>query len=268
VLANVVAQIGIRHGPRHTSAPLDFQLAAQLDLQASPARKTELIQIEVPARTFGERRVDPSERVFGGARAGANRFHDRDLGAALHQMIRDRCSNNPGADDDDAICVHLTIGITSPRLLNGKIEFARMERAGKALAKLKLSAAISADQLAFAAWPAAVGERIAAHACPKALVRGCLVVETDDSIWQQQLFHLRFSILAKVTELLGSGIVTDLEFRSGGGTPRRPPQSARTHSDTVSGDEADRIKDPVLRVVYKQSRGVALKKDAAKKAAG
>ena len=71
-----------------------------------------------------------------------------------------------------------------------------MERAGKALAKLKLSDAISPDQLAFAAWPAAVGARIAVHACPKALVRGSLVVEAEDAIWQRQLFHLRFDILA------------------------------------------------------------------------
>ena len=88
-----------------------------------------------------------------------------------------------------------------------------MERAGKALAKLKFSDAISPDQLAFAAWPAAVGKRIAVHACPKALVRGSLVIETDDAIWQKQLFHLRFDILAKLTEVLGGGVVTDLEFR-------------------------------------------------------
>ncbi len=101
-----------------------------------------------------------------------------------------------------------------------KLSSVRMERAGKALAKLKLSDAISADQLAFAAWPAAVGKRIAAHACPKALVRGSLVIETEDAVWQKQLFHLRFDILAKLTAVLGSEIVTDLEFRSAGAAPR------------------------------------------------
>jgi predicted nucleic acid-binding Zn ribbon protein len=129
-----------------------------------------------------------------------------------------------------------------------------MERAGKALAKLKLSAAISPDQLAFAAWPAAVGERIAAHASPKALVRGSLVVEAEDSVWQQHLFQLRLHILGKITELVGTGIVTDLEFRIARVAPRRPPQSAQSHSDTLLDDEADRIKDPVLRILYKQAR--------------
>ena len=95
-----------------------------------------------------------------------------------------------------------------------------MERAGKALAKLKLSDAISADQLAFAAWPAAVGKRIAAHACPKALVRGSLVIEADDAIWQKQLFHLRFDILAKLTEVLGG------EHRHRSGVPNRRGSAA------------------------------------------
>src|ERR1700733_836432 len=116
----------------------------------------------------------------------------------------------------------------------------RMERAGKSLAKLKLSDAISADQLAFAAWPAAVGKRIAVHACPKALVRGSLVIEADDAVWQKQLFHLRFDILAKLTQVLGAGIVTDLEFRPvRAPPPRRPPQSAQSHSETVLSDDAD-----------------------------
>ncbi len=129
-----------------------------------------------------------------------------------------------------------------------------MERAGKALAKLKISAAISPDELAFAAWPAAVGKRIATHACPQALVRGRLVVEAEDAIWQKQLFHLRFDILAKLTEVLGSGIVTDLEFRPAKGAPRRPPQSAQRHGDNVPADDADSIEDPILRILYKQSR--------------
>ncbi len=61
------------------------------------------------------------------------------------------------------------------------------------------------------------------------------MVEAEDAIWQKQLFHLRFDILAKLTEVLGSGIVTDLEFRIATAAPRRPPQSAQSHSETVSG---------------------------------
>ncbi|HXA64661.1 MAG TPA: DUF721 domain-containing protein [Bryobacteraceae bacterium] len=127
-----------------------------------------------------------------------------------------------------------------------------MERAGKYLAKLKLSDAISPDDLARAAWPAAVGKRIAAHAAAKSLVRGSLIVEVEDGIWQKQLFYLRFQILAKLQEVLGAGVITDVEFRVA--TPRRPPQPALSLSDSKPIDEADAIADPGMRIVYKQAR--------------
>jgi len=127
-----------------------------------------------------------------------------------------------------------------------------MERAGKSLAKLKLSDAISEDDLARAAWPAAVGKRIAVHAAAKSLVRGSLIVEVEDGVWQKQLFYLRFQILAKLQELVGAGVITSVEFRIG--TPRRPPQPALSLSDPRPLDEADAISDAGMRVVYKQAR--------------
>ena len=130
-----------------------------------------------------------------------------------------------------------------------------MERAGRSLAKLKLSGKISDDDLALAAWPAAVGTRIAVRARAIALVRGNLVVEVEDAIWQKQLFHLRFDILRRIHEVLGGGSVTDVEFRLA--TPRRPPQRAETFTtspQSISADEADRIGDRALRIVYKQAR--------------
>ena len=129
-----------------------------------------------------------------------------------------------------------------------------MERAGKSLAQLKLSDAISTEGLACAAWSAAVGKRIASHAAAKTLVRGSLIVEVDDAVWQKQLFHLRFDILAKLSGVLGSGIIQDLEFRMA--TPRRPPQAAHHLQETTPkpADEADRIEDPGMRIVYKQAR--------------
>jgi predicted nucleic acid-binding Zn ribbon protein len=127
-----------------------------------------------------------------------------------------------------------------------------MERAGKSLAKLKLPDAISHDDLARAAWPAAVGKRIAGHAAAKALVRGSLIVEVEDGIWQKQLFYLRFQILAKLQEVVGAGVITDVEFRIA--PPRRPPQPALTLNAAKAHDEADAISDPGMRMVYKQAR--------------
>jgi hypothetical protein len=136
-----------------------------------------------------------------------------------------------------------------------------MERAGKILAKIKNSDAISPEQLARAAWTATVGKRIAAKATPRALVRGSLIVDVEDAVWQKQLFYLRFDILAKLTSVIGAGIVTDLEFRIA--TPRRPPQSAQSHSEAAPVDEADRIVDPVMRILYRQARRKAVKRASA-----
>lgn len=121
------------------------------------------------------------------------------------------------------------------------------------LAKMKLADAVSHEELAFAAWKGSVGKRLAKYAWPKALVRGNLIIETEDGIWQQQLYHLRFQILPKLTALLGDGIVRELEFRVA--TPRRPPQQALEASrPTVTTDEADGIEDTIFRVLYKQAR--------------
>lgn len=127
-----------------------------------------------------------------------------------------------------------------------------MERAAKSLAKMKLSDAVSREDLARAAWQAAVGERIACHANPRSLVRGSLIVEVDDAVWQKQLFHLRGQILARLKQVLGEGILSDVEFRIA--TPRRPPQPAQSLNPAVPTDEADRIHDPVMRILYKQAR--------------
>jgi predicted nucleic acid-binding Zn ribbon protein len=127
-----------------------------------------------------------------------------------------------------------------------------MERAGKSLAKLKLGDAVSQEDLACAAWPAAVGVRIARHATAKSLVRGNLIVEVEDAIWQKQLFHLRFQIIPKLAQIVGDGIIRDVEFRIA--MRRRPPQPAAKLRPNDPPDEADSIEDPVLRMVYKQAR--------------
>ena len=130
-----------------------------------------------------------------------------------------------------------------------------MERAAKAIARLN-AAALSPEQLATAAWGTAVGKRLAERTRAKTLVRTRLVVEVEDSVWQAQLYQLRHQILARIIAFLGPGIVDDLEFRvAATAIPRRPPQQAATLG---SGEDADGIRDPVLRMVYKQSKKKAV----------
>lgn len=122
-----------------------------------------------------------------------------------------------------------------------------MERAGRVLGKMKQ---LSDEELVVAAWPNAVGKKIAAHTQAIRMVRTRLVVEVEDSVWQRQLFTLRGQILAKLEQVAGRPIAGEIEFRVA--IPRRFPQ--REEISARIPDEADGIHDFVLRSVYKAAR--------------
>jgi len=126
-----------------------------------------------------------------------------------------------------------------------------MERASRVLGKLSLpQGTFTPEAMVCAAWPAAVGKKIAAHTHAAKLVRTHLIVEVEDVIWQRQLFVLREQIRRKMEESVGAGLVEDFEFRV---MPARlGPQRARRA--TAGADEANGIADPVLRNLYKASR--------------
>jgi hypothetical protein len=128
-----------------------------------------------------------------------------------------------------------------------------MERAASLLTKLK-SKNLAIEDLARAAWPAAVGKRLAERTRATHMVRQTLIVEVEDAMWRQQLNPLRFQILQNLAKILGSPSVTDVEFRIG--VARRPPQreTGTATPAASSQDEAERIPDMVLRRIYKQSR--------------
>ena len=137
-----------------------------------------------------------------------------------------------------------------------------MERAGRVIAKWRASGSrIGGEDLARAAWRAAVGAKIAAHTAGINLVRTHLIVEVEDDVWRRQLFSLRGLILKNIEKVLGNGIVEDLEFRVavgriGPGREERRRQASQRKQ--VGRDEADRITDPVLKNIYKASRKRAL----------
>ena len=120
----------------------------------------------------------------------------------------------------------------------------------------KLSGPIDLDGLARAAWPLAVGKKVAARTCPCRMVRTRLIVEVEDLVWKKQLFALSKQILANLERHLGPGIVDDLEFRLM--PPRREPQRAAVSQPALAFDEADQIVDPVMRNMYKNARKKAL----------
>ena len=131
-----------------------------------------------------------------------------------------------------------------------------MERAGRVIGKLNGKSGMSRhgltdEQLALAAWPVAVGERLALRTTPVTLVRDRLVIQVEDAVWQRQLFALRSQILDQLENVAGRRLVEQLEFRVA--VPRRQPP-ARAESLGPSTDEADGIRDVYLRDIYKAAR--------------
>jgi hypothetical protein len=136
-----------------------------------------------------------------------------------------------------------------------------MERASKLIRGLRLSGdMISAEELAIAAWPDAVGKKLAAHTRAARMVRTRLVVEVEDATWQRQLFTLSRHILGNLEKSLGRGLVEDVEFRV---VPRRREPQRAQQAISIAGenptgallaDDADGIADPVMRGIYKASR--------------
>jgi hypothetical protein len=130
-----------------------------------------------------------------------------------------------------------------------------MERAGRILGKSRSAARfVTRQDLAQAAWRAAVGKRLAAHAQAAGLYGQRLIVEVEDDVWNTQLSALRGAFLEKM-EGIQPGLVTSIEFRT---VPRRRMPVAETRP-VRAGSQAElpfseRIEDPVLNRIYQASR--------------
>jgi hypothetical protein len=133
-----------------------------------------------------------------------------------------------------------------------------MQRAGRLIRKMNLPPQLAdAETRVRAAWPVAAGKIIASHTQAGALVRGTLIVEVEDRVWQRQLSTLRHFLLRNLAKELDEALVAELDFRPmrlSQATPRRGPQrAASTRNDGTAGDIA-RIGDPVLELLYEKSR--------------
>ena len=89
------------------------------------------------------------------------------------------------------------------------------------------------------------GKKIAGHTRATAVVRTSLIVEVEDVVWQRQLNTLRHFLVRNLTAALGEVLVTDIDFRPM--PARRAPQKAVT-------SRPGQIEDPVLDLLYRQSR--------------
>ncbi len=66
-------------------------------------------------------------------------------------------------------------------------------------------------------WPAIVGPQVAAHAVPLSFADGELVLTTDSTAWATQVRLLAPTLLARLAEDLGAGVVTAVTVRGPGG---------------------------------------------------
>lgn len=122
-----------------------------------------------------------------------------------------------------------------------------MEKASRLFGKLKLSPGVADPETrACAAWAVAAGKKTAEHTRATGLVRGSLVVEVEDAVWQRQLNTLRHFLLRNLREILGDQTVTDIDFRP---TPRRMSPHRATAARPAEG-----IQDPVLGLLYQESK--------------
>lgn len=121
-----------------------------------------------------------------------------------------------------------------------------MQRAGQLIGKLKMSRdPADAEARAIAAWKVAAGKKIAEHTRATSVVRGSLIVEVEDVVWQRQLNTLRHFFLKNLTATLGETMITEIDFRPM--PARRRPQRAATARPGL-------IHDPVLDLLYRQSK--------------
>ena len=80
------------------------------------------------------------------------------------------------------------------------------------------------------------------------LIRARLIIEVEDKTWRYQMLTLQRQILDRLEKVIGSRMVTELEFRIG--LPRREPARELGRAS----DDADAIQDPVMRRLYKAAR--------------
>lgn len=73
----------------------------------------------------------------------------------------------------------------------------------------------SALAAVFGAWERTVGEQVAAHSRPVSLVDGVLTVVVDQPGWATQLRYLSATLLERLGEVAGEGVVTRLDVRVG-----------------------------------------------------
>ncbi len=125
------------------------------------------------------------------------------------------------------------------------------------------------EQAVFAAWVAAVGGPIRKVTAPIRLERKTLIVAVPDATWRAQLMSMRGHALFKLNSLLGSPVVTTIEYVVNPiliVSEHEPTEEVKFIAPekqvTALREQADRIPDPEIRRVFLNAAGKCLERRA------
>jgi predicted nucleic acid-binding Zn ribbon protein len=85
-------------------------------------------------------------------------------------------------------------------------------RAARELAKKRGWLARVAEGTVLGQWSSVVGQQIADHATPTALVDGVLSVTAESTAWATQLRIMQGQLLARIAAAVGNGVVTSVKI--------------------------------------------------------
>ena len=109
------------------------------------------------------------------------------------------------------------------------------------------------EALLVALWPVVVGPRVANRARPVRLMGETLVVEVAPGEWRRQLAAMRGSIVERLNAAAGRMVVRKMVYRAAPRLAPLPPGRAASSTGQPR-DEAEEIRDPYLRRLYRRSR--------------
>lgn len=125
------------------------------------------------------------------------------------------------------------------------------------------------EQAVLAAWLIAVGGPIRKVTMPVRLERKTLIVAVLDATWRKQLISMRGQALFKLNSILGTPLVTAIEYVVNpeliAFEPEAPSEVRFTSPESQAlflREQADRIADPSIRETFLRAAGKCLERTA------
>jgi hypothetical protein len=125
------------------------------------------------------------------------------------------------------------------------------------------------ERASFVAWRTAVGAAIARVSLPQRLTRKMLIVAVTDETWKRQLEQMSSQILFKINTMLGSAMVTGVEFiidpnaiRAAQPKTAKPLEAPKIDAQLLLA--ATQISDPDLRARFLKTAGKYLQAQESK----